>query len=63
MGWFDVKKAYYSIDHGYLEDIMLFHRLPDWVCNTVHNLSRSWNARIVVTTKKRRGAWETIIKV
>ena len=54
MGWIDVKKAYDSIDRGWLEEMMLLHRFPDWMCSTVLNLSRSWNTRIVVTTKKRR---------
>ena len=29
MGWIDVKKAYDSIDHGWLEEMMLLHRFPD----------------------------------
>ena len=40
--------------------MMLLHRFPDWVCGSVRNLSRSWNTRIVVTTKKGREASETI---
>ena len=59
LGWIDVRKAYDSIDHGWLEEMILLHRFPDWVCNTVRNLSRSWNTRIVVTTKKGREASET----
>ena len=61
MGWIDIKKAYDSIDHGCLKEMMLLHRFPDWVCSTVRNLSRSWNTRIVVTTKKGREASETIM--
>ena len=40
---------------------MLLHRFPGWVCSTVQNFSRSWNTRIVVTTKKGREASETIM--
>ena len=61
MGWIDVKKAYDSIDHGLLEEMMLLHRFRGWVCSTVRNLSRSWNTRIVVTTKKGREASKTIM--
>ena len=28
MGWVDVKKAYDSIDHGWLEEMMIIHRFP-----------------------------------
>ena len=41
MGWINVKKAYHSIEHGWLEKMMLLHRFPDWVCGTVRTLLRS----------------------
>ena len=28
MGWLDIKKAYDSVDHGWLEEMMLKHRFP-----------------------------------
>ena len=31
MGWVDIK-AYHSIDHGWLEEMMLMHRFPTWLC-------------------------------
>lgn len=61
MGWIDVKKAYDSIDHGWLEEMTLLHRFRDWVCSTVQSLLRSWNTRIVVTTRKGREVSETIM--
>ena len=54
MGWVDVKKAYDSIDHGWLEEMMLMHRFPSWLCRAIQNLSRSWSTRIVTTTRKGR---------
>lgn len=54
MGWVDVKKAYDSIDHGWLDEMMLMHRFPTWLCRAIQNLSRSWNTRIVTTTRKGR---------
>ena len=60
MGWVDVKKAYDSIDHGWLEEMMIIHRFPTWLCRTIKNLSRSWSTRIVVTTRNGREASEII---
>ncbi|PFX18510.1 Retrovirus-related Pol polyprotein from type-1 retrotransposable element R2 [Stylophora pistillata] len=59
MGWLDVKKAYDSIDHGWLE-MMLMHRFPTWLCLAIQNLSRSWSTRIVTTTRKWREVSDTI---
>ena len=60
MGWVDVKKAYDSIDHGWLEEMMIIHRFPTWLCRTTKYLSRSWSTRIVVTTRNGREASEII---
>ena len=32
MAWFDVKKAYHSVDHTWLNEIVKVHRLPSWIC-------------------------------
>ena len=61
IGWIDIKMAQESIDHGWLEEMMLLHRFSGWVCCTVRNLSRGRNSRIVVTTKKGRDASQTIM--
>ena len=55
-----MKKAYDSIDHGWLEEMMKIHRFPNWLCRTIKNLSRSRSTRIVVTTINGREASETI---
>ena len=55
-----MKKAYDSIDHGWLEELMIIHRFPTWLCRTIRNLSRSWSTRIVVTTRNGREASEII---
>ena len=60
MGWAYVEKAYDSIDHGWLEDMMIIHRFPTWLCRTTKSLSRSWCTRIVVTTRSGREASEII---
>ena len=60
MAWMDVKKAYDSVDHGWLEDMMILHRFPAWLSKTVEKLSKSWNTRVVATTKQGREASEPI---
>ena len=60
MGWEDVEKAYDSIDHGWLEDMVIIHRSPTWLCRTTKSLSRSWSTRIVITTRNGRETSEII---
>ena len=52
MVWIDVKKAYDSVDHKWLVEMMAVHRFPDWVGKMVNRPCATWNTRIVVTTKK-----------
>ena len=52
MAWIDVKKAYDSIDNGWLEEMMILHSYPVWLSKTVEKLSKSWNTRVVATTSK-----------
>ena len=54
MGWIDVKKAYDSVDHKWLVEMMAVHRFPDWVGKMVSTLCAIWNTCIVVTTKQGR---------
>ena len=54
MAWIDVKKAYNSVDHKWLVEMMAVHRFPDWVGKMVSRLCATWNTRIVVTTKQGR---------
>ena len=54
MAWIDVKKAYDSVDHKWLVEMMVVHRFPDWVGKMVSRLCATWNTRVVVTTKQGR---------
>ncbi|PFX29473.1 Retrovirus-related Pol polyprotein from type-1 retrotransposable element R2 [Stylophora pistillata] len=60
MAWIDVKKAYDSVDHGWLEEMKSLHRLPIWLSRTVEKLRKSWNTRVVATTKLGREKSEPI---
>ena len=52
MAWVDVKKAYDSVNHRWLLEIMEVHRFPSWLCRVMIFLVASWNTRIVTTTKR-----------
>ena len=54
MAWIDVKKAYDSVDHMWLVEMMTVHRFPDWVGKMVSRLYATLNTCIVVTTKQGR---------
>ena len=43
-----------SVDHGWLSEMMVLHRFPAWLSATVEKLSKSWNTRVVTTTKQGR---------
>ena len=53
MEWIDLKKAYDSVDHGWLNGAML-HRFPTQMCRFIAKLCRSWNTRVLVVTRKWR---------
>ena len=50
MAWVDVRKAYDSVDHGWLREMFTVHRFPVWLCKVITKLSASWNTRISVRT-------------
>ena len=52
VAWIDVRKAYHSVDHGWLKKIMLVHRFPMWICKVVRKLCDSWKNRITATIKE-----------
>ena len=54
MAWIDVKRAYDSVDHKWLVEMMTVHQFPDWVGKMVSRLCATWNTRIVVTKKQGR---------
>ena len=60
MAWIDVKKPHDSVDHGWLEEMMILPRFPVWLSRTVEKLSKSWNTRVVATTKQGRETSESI---
>jgi len=60
MAWIDVKKAYDSVDHGGLEEMVILHRFPVWLSRTVEKLSKSWNTRVVANTKQGCETYEPI---
>ena len=41
MARIDVKKDYDSVDHGWLEEMMILRRFPVWLSRTVEKLSKS----------------------
>ena len=52
MAWIDVKKAYDLVDHGWLEEMIILHRFPILLSRTVEKLDKSWDTRVVATTKQ-----------
>ena len=52
VAWIDVRKAFDSVNHGWLKKILRINRFPTWICRVVDNLSDSWNTRIAVKTTK-----------
>ena len=52
MAWVDVAKAYDSIDHEWLHEMMILHRFPTRLKNVTSKLSASWNTRIQCKTDK-----------
>ena len=51
MAWVDVRKAYDSVDHTWLANVMRIHRFPKWLCGTISHLDASWNTKTVAVTK------------
>ena len=61
MAWVDVKKAYDSVDHEWLGEMMVLHRFPKWLCEVICKLSKSWNTKIVANTAHGREVSEPIV--
>ena len=51
VAWVDVRKAYDSVDHRWLNEIMLVHRFPVWICEFLRKVCAAWNTRIVANTR------------
>ena len=52
MAWIDVRQAFDSVSHEWLQEIMSLHKFAGWICRTVERLCRSWNTRIVAHTNQ-----------
>ena len=52
MAWIDVKKAYDSVDHRWLEEMFSLHGFSRWIGDVVTRLSAKWNTKIAVRTVK-----------
>ena len=59
--WVDVKKAHDSVDHGWLGERVALHRFPNWLCDVICKLCKSWNTRIVANTLDERDISEEIV--
>ena len=50
MAWIDVRKAYDSVDHRWLDRMFSLHRFLRWIGDVIIRLSAKWNTRIAVRT-------------
>ena len=41
-------------------EMMQVHRFPEWMVGVMHNLSKSWDTRVVTTTRRGREKSEMI---
>ena len=49
MAWIDVRKAYDSVDHHWLNEMFTIHRFPKWIAReSVVKLTGKWNTKISV---------------
>ena len=46
-----MKKAYDSVDHGWLCNAMRLHKFHQWISDTIKNICASWNIKIIARTK------------
>ena len=60
MALVDVTKAYGSVDHEWLSEMMSIHKFPRWLAREVTKLAKAWNTRIVTRTKLGMEMSETI---
>ena len=60
MAWVDVTKAYDTVDHDWLCEMMEVHRFPRWLRGVVTKLCSTRNTKIITTTKLGKEISETI---
>ena len=58
--WINVRKAYDTVDHRYLVEVLEVHRFPNWLIATIKNLCRCWNTRVTTQTKNGNETSNTI---
>ena len=46
------RKAFDSVSHEWLLEMMFLHKFPSWLCNTIKRLCQSWNTKITVRTRQ-----------
>ena len=46
--WIDVKKAFDSVSHSFLIEILKIHRFPDKIVYAVKNIIETWNIVLVI---------------
>lgn len=46
MAWINVRKAYNTVDYGWLRKIMRVDGFPNCMCEVVSKLCASWNSRV-----------------
>ena len=50
MAWIDMRKAYDSVDHRWLDQMFSLRRFPRWIGDVIIRLCTKWNTRISVRT-------------
>lgn len=54
IAWWDMKKAYDSVDHRWLQKVLEIHRFPLWLQNAIKALMAAWCTRIWVGKKRSK---------
>ena len=55
-----MKKAYHSVDHDWLCNVLRLHKFPQWISDTIKNMCASWNTKIIARTKNGIETYEPI---
>ena len=50
VAWIDVRKAYDSVNHGWIRKILEVHRLPDKLTAAIRNIIHNWNVIVLIPT-------------
>ena len=58
--WIEVRKAYDTVDHRYLVEVLEMDQFPNWLIATTKNLCSYWNTRVTTPTKNGNETSKTI---